>query len=310
MQLEILSINPPNGTLNTFLDIPIRIEFNQPIDPFTVKNGIGLYTIKKSAFGENPITIDTNYSEYINAVDDFLYYNYNYTLEGNTVVIHPIAQMSADFTYYITAFPGDNGERYVSKSTIKSVSYTRVNNSVGLAHIVTYFKGSNDTTYQLIINADSTFDVLKNNIFQDTITYVVGVPVSVDSSLGVSLDGVFSTGDIVSIECIPSEGLTSLYQTSFTTSKYVIKDPISQTIESMGVPLEILKTQPKHLSVNNQRCNPITITFSRTLDPEQDIANNIEITKRDFENGLTSNLTYYYKIMDNILRIYLIGVEH
>jgi hypothetical protein len=310
MNLSIISINPPNGSVNTFLDIPISIEFSQPVDPFTIKNGIGLYTIKKATFGENPIQIETNYSEYVNLIDDYAYFDYNYTIEGNIVTISPIVRLFPDCQYYITVFPGDNGERHVSKATVASPVYTRTASSVGVLNVVTYYKGNNEAIYQILINAGNSFDVLKDGVFQDSFTYTDSVPVSIDNNIGFSLTGVFDEGDLITLNCFPTEGLTSLYQTTFSTSKYVIVEPTSQTIESLGIPLELISSHPKNFSVNNQRCNPITLTFSRNLDTEQNILNNIEITKRDYDTGLTSNITYYYKIMGNILRLYLIGVEH
>jgi hypothetical protein len=304
MDLLALNSTPLTGSISVPLDTKIELEFNQPIDPFTVQNGIVLYTLTSGLWtGPELSILDNQWSDVLDTSGEYTYYPYNFTIEGNKVKITPSISLAADKKYYLTVLPGDNPLRYLSKSTISAFTKS----SSGAVNALSSYTGSTSATYAITIASSGTLDVLKNGAYLGLFNYIINQPINL-GDITISLNGTWRHDDTISFECYKAEGTKSILKVDFTTSKYATTTPTSTIIHTLSdstIPLRVMSTIPDHESVNNTKCNPIVIRFNKELSPDQDVSRYINIRRYDIDDGKSVPLNYYCNITGDTLKVYL-----
>jgi len=309
--LEITSILPLNNSVNIPIDQKITIEFNEPIDIFSIINGISVYTTSDGVWSGPDLSIlDTKYSDVLSVSDDYYNVQYTYAVSGNVIEITPSASLLPDRTYYVSVFPGNDVSRYVSTETYADAVYTRVASSTGTLAVSSPYVGADNGEYEITITDTDTFDLLFGIEYLGTFTFADGIDVDL-GNITIKLTGAFDIGDIISVPVFKASGISSLYKVCFTTNKYVTAIPTSQRVDDTDFtslsPLSITNTIPKNYSVNNMSCNPITIKFNKDIKADQDLTDKITIQRTDLLTGRIKDLKYRYKINGNILKLYLIS---
>jgi hypothetical protein len=304
MDLLALNSTPLAGSISVPLDTKIEIEFNQPIDPFTVQNGIALYTLTNGLWtGPELSILDNQWSDVLDTSGEYTYFPFNFTIEGSKVKISPTVSLVADKKYYLTVLPGNDPLRYLSKSTISAFTKS----SSGTVNVLSPYTGSSSATYSITIASSGSLDVLKNGIYLGAFSYIINQPINL-GDITISLNGTWLHNDTISFDCYKAEGTKSILKIDFTTSKYTITTPTSTIIHTLSdhaIPLRVISTIPDHESVNNTKCNPIVIRFNKNLNPDQDVSRYINIRRYDIETGLSVPLNYYCNIAGDTLKVYL-----
>lgn len=305
--LNIVSIYPSDKSINIPVDNKIQITFNEPIDQFTIHNGISLYTTSDGIWtGSELSKLDTKYSDVLSVSDDYHNVQYTYTINDNILTIIPSSNLLDNKTYYISIFPGTDFTRVVSTKTFDTPIVTSA--SSGTIEVVSSYLGNDNGTYNLNFTGSNTFDLAFNLIYQDSLTFEGSEEISL-GNINIKLNGIFSLGDVIEIPVYKGSSVESLYKTCFTTNKYTVSQPTSQKIDDNTYNEEpifnITNSIPENNSVNNSPCNPITIRFNSNINPTQDLLNKISIKRISLIDGKTKLLNYKYRIFNNILKIYL-----
>lgn len=314
MSLNIINITPVNGSINVLLDQTFLIEFDAPVDPFTVVNGISLYTIQNGLWsGPDLAILDSSTNNILDTTtDDYLQFSLKYTIDNNKIYITPVGSLVPDRTHFLSIFPGNDPSRYISTLTTSDPIYSIVSSGANL-NILSAYTGNDNNTFDITISANNKIDVTKGSSYVGEFPYILGEEINL-GELKISLTGIFNIGDNISIDVFKAQGLTSVYKTSFTTSKYNTLTPQSEDIstlpgnilDKLEIPLTIISTIPENLSINNNRCNPITIKFNKSLNTSQDLLSKINIIKTNIITGLKRNISFYYKVNNDTVKIYLV----
>ena len=314
MSLNILNITPVNKSINIPIDTTILVELDGPVDPFTVINGISLYTVSSGLWtGPDSAILDEPDISGIQENEDYVQYALRYTIDGNKIFIQPITSLLPDLTYYLSIFPGNDTSRYLSSPTTAEPTYLRDSSSDGIINILSAYTGNINGTFTLEIIGPNILDVTKNGEAVGEFEYKDGEELNL-GELKISISNTFDIGDTISIDVFKAQGLTSIYKTSFVTGKYTTFEPHSQSLtvppgnilDQLILPLKIVSTIPDNLSINNDRCNPITIKFNKPIKTDQNITSKIRITRQDILNELKRDISYYYKINNDTIKIYLV----
>lgn len=311
MALIVTSITPSHNSINIPLDSKIQIIFNQEIDPFTVHSGISIYTLSDSTWSGPDLSIlDTKYDEVTSIGDNYIYYDFSYTIDGNILNIELTKPLIQDRKHYISIYPGNNATRFLSSKTVESPVYTRIGSSAGIVNITSPYIGSNNSSFEILVTDINTVNVSKSGSFLGSFEFIEGQEINI-GELKFSITGSFDIGDLIDIDVFAAVGCSVLYKSEFVTNKYLISAPVSNNITNTNLLLpEIVATIPEDLSVNNDKVNPIIIKFNKNIDNTQDMSDKIKITKINIDTNKKRNITYYYKIENNILKIYMLNAEN
>lgn len=307
--LTISSILPLDKSINIPIDKSVQIVFSEPIDPFTIKNGISLYTSSNGIWTGPALShLDTQYSEVTDVLDDYNIVDFTYTINDNTLTIKPIANLLEDKTYYLSIFPGTDFTKVISTKTFDAPIYTFAPS--GTISIESSFTGIENGIYNLFFTSSNTFDLSFNSVYVDSYTFTYDQILTLDN-INIKLNGAFEINNVVDITVYKGAGISSLYKTSFTTNKYTTSIPTSQKIDDYtynGDSLfKITNAIPENNSVNNSPCNPITIRFNTNLNMAQELSNKIAIKRISLLDGKVKELKYRYKILNNSIKLYLVS---
>ena len=297
--LQILNIIPSNESISVEIDKTIQITFSENIDPFSINNGISIYTING---------VDTDVS--ILDSEDTNIEN-TYIINNNTVSIKPGQPFESNKKYFISVFPGNDVLRFISKKTFSDITYERINTSLGTLEISSSFTGSVNGLYTLTFTGPKTFDLNIGLTYIDTYTFIDKTKLNIQD-ISISCNGNFDIGDVITFDTFKSEGLKALYKTSFITNTYETVLPVSETVDDLiessifEYPFTLSDMIPQNKSVNNNVSNPITIKFNKELKINQNLLDKIVVKRTSLLDGRVKTLNYKYKINNNILKIYLV----
>lgn len=305
--LEILSILPSDKSINIPIDQKIQIVFSEEIDTFSVINGISIYTSSDGVWtGSELSQLDTKYSDVTDVNNDYNIVGYTYIINGNTITLTPSSKLLEDKTYNISLFPGDDVTKFISTKTFATPILSQA--CSGITEVTSSYIGTENGTYTLYFNSNNSFDLDFNLVYSDSYTFTDGQELNI-GNISIKLSGVFQSGDTVEIPVFKATSLDALYKTSFTTNKYTTSAPTSQRVNDYTYTeqnlFNIVNSIPENNSVNNIPSNPITIKFNSNIKLDQDISNKINIKRISLEDGKVKQLNYKYKIIGNILKLYL-----
>lgn len=314
MALRIISINPENNKLDTSLDSKIIIEVDNDIDPFTVSTGISIYTKSDSLWsGPDLSTLDTKFSDVLDIQKENTYYPFTYQISNRVITITPSINFIPDREHFITIYPGNNVTRYLSENTIVYIgTVAPTGNTI---EITSAYSGLDNKTFDITFSSSNGENV-------DTIDVMNGVnrigsfPYSPNSNINIgelsfTLRGNWDIDNSIEIQVKPGHGLTSIYETKFTTSKFTTITPKSKKIDYISDnenPLQVISTLPEDMTIDNKLVNPVVIKFNKPLKPLQDLSGKIKIKRKSLETGFSKNINYYYKIQDNTVKIFMLSV--
>ena len=128
MTLSVVSINPHDQQLNVPIDRLITLTFSQAIDPFTVKNGLAVYTHGGQSWtGSELASLATKTSDIASLGLQNNYLDFSYTLSEDKTILQivPTSGFLPEAQYYVQIFPGTDATRYLSTSTTNSPTYTK-----------------------------------------------------------------------------------------------------------------------------------------------------------------------------------------
>jgi hypothetical protein len=313
MALNILNITPVDKSINIPIDSSFLIEFDSPVDPFSILSGISIYTISDGLWSGPDTAILENSG---GTTGDYLQSSFNYTIQDNKVFIKSLQPLLAEKTYFITILPGDDATRFISSTTVSEPIYIRSIASSGTCEIVSSYIGTTNDTFAIYITAGNKIDVTKGVNYLGEFNYVNGQEVDL-GELKISLNGTFDIGDGIDINVFKAGGVSSIYKTSFETSKYTTLIPQSQSLTTppgnilsqLILPLSIVSTIPDNLSANNNKCNPIIIKFNKNISPSDNIEDKINIKRISMDTSRISSISFYYKINNNILKLFMTSVS-
>jgi hypothetical protein len=313
MALSVITINPEDGKNDVSIDSTLTIEFDAPVDPFTLVNGINLFVEAAGVWSGPALSqLDTDYSDVLDINDEKAYYPLKYQIVGNTVEILPLVSLMPNKEHFIHIYPGNDASRYISKVTVGTPVIT--SDLVNSIDIASAYTGVDDNTIDLSFGSSdgSNIDIViayKGGTYINDFPFASGETVDI-GELKFILTGTFDILDTITIPVIKAEGVSDIYEVKFTTSKYTTVIPRSNKIIYFGeanAPLTVVKTFPENGSINNQTCNPIIIKFSEALKEDQLLIDKIIIKKERFDNGQTKNIKFYYKIATDTLKIYMLN---
>lgn len=316
MALQILSSTPTSNAVSVPIDTKIQLGFNNPVDPFTIPYGVSIYSIGANTM-TGPLMSELDVSSYDvkDPFDNISMVEYSYTVSGNDVTLTPLEPLSGGLKYYVQVVPGDDVSRFLSTKTFIDPVYSKaVSSHNGEMNVTSSYTGAQEAVYLLSITGSGAFDLMKDNIYQDSLTYEEGVEFIIDKKISASINGEFTVGDTIELVCFPAEGVTSIYKISFTTANYTTATVQSTRIEdkiykNLINNLKIVSIMPAPFSINNERCNPVIVRFNNTLDPLQDLTDQIKVYKANLETGVARKIVNYYQIQGSTLKIYLVSVE-
>lgn len=316
MSLQLLSTSPANNAIDTTIDSKIEIGFNAEIDPFTIPFGISVYSIGPSTMtGPLMAELDVHSSDVNTPFDNISILDYSYEVSGSNVILTPITPFKSQTKYYVQVVPGNDINRFLSLKTFSDVVYSRSDsNDDGEVNITSSFTGSTGCTYLLSMGASGTFDLSKDRMYVDSYTFVDGVEFTLDKKINISINGAFSIDDTAEFHVYPASGVEAIYKISFLTTSYKTAIVKSTRIEDklykrLVADLKVISIIPSPLSINNERCNPVIIKFSKNLNTAQDFTDLVKVFKADIETGLTRKVTSYCSVNNDTLKIYLVSVE-
>lgn len=313
MALNILSITPQNLSTNNLIDTNIIITFSANIDPFTLASGISLYTTTSGLWsGPDLAKLDTVYRDVLDTSGEYIQVPVRYTVNNNIVTIEPQVALIPNKEYYISIFSGTDITKFVSTLTTSEPEYERISNSAGIVNITSAYIGLVDGSYQLIFSSETNFSLT----FNSTILGEYALPTEDNTELNIgdlniSFTGTFNAGDTVTIDVLKGTFLDAIFKSKFSTGSYEYEEPISEQLDNTNLSQSVLyvtQTIPTDLSINNYRCNPITIKFNKNLNNTQNLLNKIRITKETNDLRPIKNVNFYYKIINDTLKIYLLNV--
>lgn len=311
MSLNVLTVTPSNNSINIPIDNNIVITFDSNVDPFSILNGITLYTENQGLWsGPDLALLDTKYRDVLDFSTDYVTFPVTYTVTNNTVTLTPTIPLLPNKEYFVSIFPGNNAERFVSTVTVQEPEYTRDGTSTGTVNITSSYTGTTNGTYLLTFTGARSFSASFGATYLDDYSFTTNNEVINLGNIKISFTGTFDSGDVIEIDVVQACGLSSIVKTSFITSSLTTTVPVSDKLKELVLDsdLYIVQTIPQNLSINNAKCNPITIKFNKNIDPSQDIINKIIITKKSFDARPEKIVSYYYKITNNIIKIYLTNV--
>lgn len=310
--LNILNITPINNSINIPIDSEFLIEFDQPVDPFSIGFGINIYTIGDGIWSGPDLAILDTKLDTPATYGEFQPYEFSYNINNNRIYIKTSKALMPERIHYISILPGNDATRFVSKPTFSAPVYERIATSSGILEVVSSYVGSENTTYIIDIVGVDKIDVIKGTQYINEFTFTNRQEIDL-GDIKVSLTGTFDIGDTINIDVFKAEGLESIFKTTFTTAKYTTFNPQSQSLtvppgnilNQESIPFKIVKTIPENMSIDNNRYNPITIKFNKNIDTHQNIMDKIRITKTDFTTSKKVDISYYYKINGDTIKIYL-----
>lgn len=312
MALNIITISPDNNSTSVGIDEVITIEFDQEIDPFTVLNGISLYTLTEAEWtGPDLASLDSKYSDVLDIGSEYTFYPLEITITGNTVKAKPTVSMIPNKKHFVQVLPGNDATRYVVAKTTADPVYTRSGVSTGTVSVAGAYTGKDNVIYQLSITGNTTLDVLKGSDYIGSFTYTEGEPVDTGDLIFI-ITGQFDDTDLITVDAFAAQGVASVVKIAFTTTAYITTSPTSNRITSVSQitnPLRVVSITPTDMSINNTNCNPIVVKFDKAIDTTQDIRTLIKITKTDIETGRVRNVVFNHMINGNILKLFMVGVQ-
>jgi hypothetical protein len=313
MALSIVALSPSNGNNSVPIDSTISIELTDFVDPFTVPNGVSIYVASK-AIWDNPVLaeLDTKYSEVLDIGEANTYFPFKFQIDGKIITITPEISLLPDMNYFIDILPGNDATRYLSTKTV-GVPIV-VNAASGTIDFTGAYTGSNNETFELTFSSSDgistdTVDVSKGIRIVGSFKFVSGTELNI-GELKFILRGTWDIGDSVSIPVFKAVGLTNIYRVEFITSKYTTTTPRSNKIQFVSDSpdaFRVVSSFPENMSMCNTLCNPIVLKFNKTLDPTQNISDLISIKRTSFDTGETKNITKYFKIDNDTVKIYMIS---
>ena len=319
MALNLLTCNISDGDVLVPIDSNIELSFSGEVEKFSIVNGISIYSIGSQTWtGQMMSQMDAKTSDVKSKADQINIVEYSYSVSGNNVIITPKAQFDKKTKYYIQLAPGGDPKRFLTSATYSLPVYSyATSGSNGVVEITKPFIGKSNCVYKFVFSDSDTFDLMIDDIYEDTYNFKQYEEFTLNKSLTISMNGIFQTGDIVTIDCYTPLGISTLTKITFTTSDYVEATVKSTTIEdklysSFLSEFKIVSTIPSSMSVNNTRINPIIIKFNRALDGVDlnSLIDKIRIFKLSFNNGSTKKINFYPQVKDNILKLYLISVDN
>jgi hypothetical protein len=316
MAISVVQVSPYDNQNLVPIDSKIEIDFSGPIDPFTILNGVSIYhNVAANWNGESASILDKTGSDISEVGQQFAYINYNYTIVGNKLIITPEKALDQNLEYFIQIVPGNDATRFLSQETTSPVVYTRTAVSVAEISVTSAFTGPTSGSYSFEFGLNHTFDLSFAGVYKASYTFVPNVPLNI-GNLTVSINGTFDLGDTAVLSVFAPTGLTVVYKSKFTTSRYeemaIKSSKIEDQLYHLNVTtLKIASSIPGCLSINNKICNPIIIKFNKAIDQAQDLSSAISIFKTNIETGSSKKITYYYKFLGtDSVKVYLVGLDH
>lgn len=317
MALTVLAITPEDLNNSVTIDSKVVIEFNGSVDPFTLANGISVYAETENLWsGPDLAALDTKYRDVLLIGQDYSYYPFTYSVDGNTVTLNLQVSMIPDKTHYVSVLPGDDATRYVSSPTTGAPVYNKIDPLLsGTVDIVSQFTGPSTGAYTLTFTDTNKVDVILDADYLGEFIYINGEELNL-GALKVSISGNWTINDTVSIPVYKASGVDVVYKSKFITTKYTVTTPTSIRIEdklkaqSIAKSLKVIGTIPQGLSVNNSKCNPIVIKFSAPIDATQDFTSKIRISKTSLVTGQIKAVSYFVKATGDTIKIYLVAINN
>jgi hypothetical protein len=317
MALTVTAITPSDADNNVAIDRKIIIEFNGPVDPFTVAKGISVYCDVENLWsGPDLASLDSKYRDVLEIGKDYAYYPYSYTIVGNIVTLSLGVSMLPDKQHYVSVLPGNDASRYISEPTTGVPVYNKANPlDDGAIEILSPYNGTIDGVYTVAFNAADKIDVVFEGNYLGEFIYTPNEEVNL-GDISISISGAWALLDEATIPVFKATGVDAIYKSVFTTTKYETLTPTSVRIEeklkaqSVLNSLKIVGTIPQGLSVNNDKCNPIVLKFSAPVDELQDFVNSIRVSKTSLTTGRIKAVKYYVKAVGDTVKIYLVGVDN
>lgn len=328
MSINIVSADPYDGQQNVTIDSKITIDFDSPIDPFTVENGVSLYTYSSGLWtGPDLISLDTEYRDVLDISDEYTYFKYSFTIEdtdtvvGGRLVITPLMSLIPDRDYYLSIYPGSDAERYLSKLTVVKPVVTPLDEETpptGEINILSAYIGSSSDTYIGTFVAPTELSIYKESLGVETaqsFTLTEELTSIELSDISLSVTQGWSAGDSFEIDVFPGEGIASVLNNKFTTTHIDTSTvPSSNKIVTLSQVTEfnsikLIDSIPSDLSLNNPRCNPITLRFNQTVKAGQDLDSIISVYKVDMDSWIKRRVSCYYKVNGSTIKIYLSSLK-
>lgn len=313
MSLNLTSLYPGDKDINISLDSHIDIEFDSNIDPFTIANGITIFSNSNVKWtGSMMAELDTGNSDVMDPFSGINVIEYSYSMSGGrNVTIVPTKPLKQNTQYFIQITPGNDPTRFLSKSTVGEAIYSQAMSGISIDSTYT---GKRDGIYTIAFTSANNIDVSFNNVYIDSYTIEPDVKFLLNNNIFITIPSGYQSGDIIELPVYKAVGLSGLFKAYFTTSEYTtstlksikIEDKLYKQIIS---DLKIVSTIPSCLSINNTRINPIIIKFNKNISAIQDIASKVRVFKLNLESGSSKKINYYYKISNDTLKIYMVNVD-
>ncbi len=312
MSLNVLNITPVDKSINIPIDSTFLIEFDSPIDPFTILNGISLYTIADGLWSGPDTAILENHD---GTTGDYIQASFSYTIEDNKVFLKPIEPLLQEKTYFITVLPGNDSTRFVSLLTVEEPTYIKSIPSSGACEILSSYTGIDNSTFTIDITSPSTIEITKGITYLGEYTFTPNEELDI-GELSMSFNNLFNIGDQIVINVFKASGVSIIYKTSFETSKYITLTPQSTSLtvppgnilSQLVSPFKIIGTIPEDFSINNEKCNPIVIRFNKPIKIDDNIIDKIKIKRTSVDTSKVSLISFYYRITGNTLKIFMTSV--
>jgi hypothetical protein len=320
MALTLLTASPSDSTINVSIDSKIQLDFNAAVDPFTVANGISVYSVAGTKWtGSMMSELDTGLSDVSSPFDGIHIIEYSYAISGNSVYITPTKPLDRHTQYYIQIVPGTDPSRFLSLKTTSNLIYSYATSGRNPeVNITGPYSGTINAVYTINISSitasGGVIDVSIDGIYDNSYQFFNNIEFSLNKKLTLSIEAGFEVGDSVSIPVFAPVGISGIYKIQFTTSDYTTSQITSTKIEDKLYNLEIaslkvVSTIPASLSLNNSRCNPIIVKFNKPIDLLQDFTSKIRIFKINIESGSAKRINYYVKPQGDTVKIYMISVD-
>ena len=312
MALTVLFSSPQSNDISIPIDSNLELVFSKPIDIFTVQNGISLYSIGAQTWtGALLSSKDSLTSDVKSDAGSINVIEFSATISGSTVTIIPLTPLGTYLQYYLQVAPGNDPTRFISTQTTDAPSYSA--NAVGQVRILSAYTGKISGIYSLLFTSGTTFDLLLDNIFQDSYTFTYDTELLIDNVLTISISNNFIDGDISTINVYTAEGLDSICKVTFTTSQYTVSTPTSIKIEdklynNIVNEFKVVSSIPAAMSINHPTIIPIVIKFNRPPNSVQDLTEKIKIHKLNMETGEIKRVKFLIEILGSTVKIYLHSV--
>jgi len=326
MSIKILTADPYNNQQYVAIDSKIVIEFDSEIDPFTIENGVSLYTPSPSMWtGPDLAILNNKHMDGMDMTEEYTYFQFNWTLEdtdsgviNGKLTLTPLVTLLPDRDYFVAIYPGLDSSRYLSKITTSAPVTVLDDASTGLVEIASAYKGIKAGTLSIVVTGINGLEIeftatdLENNSTVHNVDFAGGIKLTLPALGSDDIPVTWALLDSIEIDVFAGEGVDSLFKNQFTTTHIALSDTPSSTkintLSDIGrdvTALKLLGSIPDNLAIDNIRYNPVTLKFNQDINLDQDISSKIKIKRKDIDSGVVRTVNYYYKITGSTIKLYL-----